>query len=149
LEARQDTRLNDVGSRGKEQLKMFNWKRVLLILAGWLAVILGFLGIFLPVLPTTPFLLLAASCFAKSSERFHSWLLNSPLFGPIIRDWQEKRCIAPKVKCWSMVLVVVTFSISLTVVPLVGVRLFLCMMLVICLVTISRIPVKPIARYAE
>lgn len=59
---------------------------------------LGILGIPLPILPTTPFLLLAAGCFAKSSPRLHKWLLNHPIFGKMIQDWQEKRCIAKKTK---------------------------------------------------
>src|SRR3712207_7917512 len=47
----------------------------------WVSLILGGLGIFLPILPTTPFILLSAFCFQKSSERFHQWILNSPIFG--------------------------------------------------------------------
>jgi L-fucose isomerase-like protein/uncharacterized membrane protein YbaN (DUF454 family) len=64
-------------------------------LLGWLFTGLGAAGVALPLLPTTPFLLLAAACFAKSSERWHQWLLNSPAFGPVIRNWHERRCITP------------------------------------------------------
>jgi hypothetical protein len=63
-------------------------------LLGFVFVALGLIGVYLPLLPTTPFLLLAAACFARSSERCHQWLLNNPTFGPIIRDWQDRRCIS-------------------------------------------------------
>lgn len=70
----------------------------LYLLAGFLLVALATLGIFLPLLPTTPLLLLAAACFANSSERCHQWLMNHNLFGPIIRNWHEKRCIPRNAK---------------------------------------------------
>lgn len=67
-------------------------------IAGMILVGLAALGIVLPLLPTTPLLLLAAACFAKSSERWYRWLLEHRLFGPVIFNWQEKRCIPRKAK---------------------------------------------------
>ena len=65
---------------------------------GFLFLILGVIGIFLPVVPTTPFVLLAAWCFARSSRKWHNWLLDSELFGPMLRDWEARRCIACRTK---------------------------------------------------
>lgn len=67
-------------------------------LFGFVFLGLGALGILLPLLPTTPFVLLSAACFARSSERWHRWLLANETFGPMIRNWEEKRCISCRVK---------------------------------------------------
>lgn len=72
--------------------------RVLLLVTGTLAVALGVIGIFLPLLPTTPFLLLAAACYARSCESCHAWLLRHRWFGGFIRNWQEKRGITRRQK---------------------------------------------------
>lgn len=69
---------------------------------GALAVVLALLGIALPLLPTTPFLLVAAWCFAKSSPKWHQWLLKHPLLGSFIRNWEEKRCVTRGVKRFAM-----------------------------------------------
>lgn len=59
---------------------------------------LGFVGAFLPVLPTVPFLILAAACFARSSERLEHWLLSHPQFGPLLTDWRERGAIPKRAK---------------------------------------------------
>ena len=65
---------------------------------GFFFVGLGILGLFLPLLPTTVFLLLAAGCFARSSDKWHRWLLSNRIFGPIINDWNEKKCVTVSTK---------------------------------------------------
>lgn len=72
--------------------------KTLTFLAGWLLVGLGFLGIFLPLLPTTPLLLLASACFMRSSPRCRQWLLENRWCGPYLRDWEERRGVRRSVK---------------------------------------------------
>ena len=86
--------------------------RLLLIIAGTFFVALGVLGIFLPLLPTTPFLLLAAACYARSSKRFYHWLLNNKWFGSYIRDYKEKKWIPLKVKIFTVSLLWITIILS-------------------------------------
>ena len=92
--------------------------RVLLITAGSLCVALAVLGIFLPVLPTTPFLLLAAFCYARGSERFHHWLLNNRCFGAYIRNYREGRGMPLRHKILTLALLWLTIGLTaLRVVP--------------------------------
>ncbi len=73
-------------------------RKALLIFAGTVCVALGVLGMFLPLLPTTVFLLMAAYCYSRSSERFHTWLLNNRLFGGYIKNYQSGRGISLRQK---------------------------------------------------
>ena len=86
-------------------MKKSDVKWVLFVL-GWVSFILGVIGAFLPVLPTTPFLILSAFLFSKSSPRFHAWLLNLPYAGVAIRDWDERKVINQRAKflCTAMIL---------------------------------------------
>ena len=87
--------------------------RAALVVAGSGFVVVGLAGIFLPVLPTTPFLLLAAACYARASRRLYNALLNSRLFGPAILEWQQHRAIAWRTKLTAIALLSVTFATSI------------------------------------
>lgn len=86
---------------------------------GWVFLALGVLGIFLPVLPTTPFILLAAWGFSRGSERLHRALLEHRRFGPLIRDWEEHRVIRlrAKILATTMIVMVVGFMLFATAAP--------------------------------
>ena len=81
--------------------------------AGWLCMLLGVLGVFLPLIPGTPFLLLAAACFVRSSPRMNAWLLAHPCFGPYLEQWRRERSVPPAAKRRAYALVAVSFSLSI------------------------------------
>lgn len=101
---------------------------------------LAIVGVFLPLLPTTPLVLVAAACFARSSEKWHRWLLQNETFGPMIRSWEERRCVSCRVKIiavTSMLLVggnSVYFALESAAARLTG-----CLLLAIGLVTVLRL----------
>lgn len=99
-------------STKKGKIRTGNWIKPILIVAGTLFVGLGVIGIFLPVLPTTPFLLLAATCYAKSSRRFYCWLLNNRWFGVYIRNYRQKKGMPLKIKILTVVLLWLTILVS-------------------------------------
>jgi uncharacterized membrane protein YbaN (DUF454 family) len=96
---------------------------------GFLALALGIAGLFLPLLPTTPFVLLAAWCFAKASPRFHAWLIHHPIFGRIISDWQATGSIPRSAKIFAVVAIVFSLASVWTLVPLLAVQIGLTVML--------------------
>ncbi|CAG0943622.1 Inner membrane protein YbaN [Anaerolineae bacterium] len=86
--------------------------KVLLIACGTLCVALGVLGMFVPVLPTTPFLLLAAICYARSSERFYHWLLNNRWFGEYLKNYREGRGIPLREKTLTIIALWLTIGFT-------------------------------------
>ncbi len=96
--------------------------RILYLIAGWLFVIVGVVGIYLPLLPTTPFLLLAAACFHRSSPKFHAWLVSHRVLGPPILDWQKNRVIRPQTKALACAMIAVSsfFFLTKPTIPIVG-----------------------------
>ncbi|MBJ7221791.1 MULTISPECIES: DUF454 family protein [unclassified Brenneria] len=115
--------------------------RAVLIVIGWMAVVLATLGVVLPLLPTTPFLLLAAWCFARSSPRFHYWLLYRSWFGGYLRHWQQYRALPPGAKWKAVSVILLTFALSLWLVKISWVRVLLLVILAILLTFMLRLPV--------
>lgn len=79
-------------------------RRWLLVSVGVLSVCLGALGILVPLLPTTPFLLLAAACFIRTSDRLYQWLITQPVLGPYVRNYREHRAVAWQAKVLTLLL---------------------------------------------
>ena len=87
-------------------------RRALFTACGLAAVGLGLLGIILPLLPTTPFLLLAAACFVRGSDRLHDWLITHRRFGPLIRQYREHHAIPLRTKLSTLLLLWATLIFS-------------------------------------
>jgi uncharacterized membrane protein YbaN (DUF454 family) len=111
----------------------------LLITFGLICVGLAVLGIFLPVLPTTPLLLLALACFAKSSEKLYNWLLTNKTFGPLIRQWHETRSLPRKTKVYAFISIFIAGGISLLSMDMLILKLVLIAVLIIPVIIILRI----------
>jgi len=99
-------------SAKKKKIQIATWIKLLLMIAGTIFVGLGVIGIFLPVIPATPFLLLAAACYARSSRRFYCWLLNNRWFGVYIKNYRQKKGMPLKVKIFTVALLWLTILIS-------------------------------------
>lgn len=107
----------------------------ILFIIGWLSFVLGIIGAFLPILPTTPFLILSAYLFSKSSPRFHAWLLDLPFAGPAIREWGDHRVVRPRAKILCTLMIALSLGIIWTSEKILieikaGVTLILCSVLI-------------------
>ena len=102
----------------------FGW-----IVLGWGAVALGLIGVVLPGLPTTVFLIVAAFAFGKGSPRARAWLVEHDLFGPPIRDWEERGAISPRAKRLAAVTMAAVFALSL----ILGLKLWVLIVQAVCL----------------
>ena len=109
-------------------------KKIILITIGWLCVGLAFVGTFVPGIPTTIFLIVALWAFAKSSKKFHSWLLNHKRFGPILQNWESHKVVPRKAKILMVIMqisAVIIFHYSLQ-------NIYLTVLLIITLVFVAR-----------
>ncbi len=107
---------------------------------GTIFLALAVVGIVVPVLPTTPFLLLAAACYARASERLYAWLLGQRTLGPIIERWRRSGSMAPGVKRRAQTVVVVTFAVSIVLVGDLVLRVGLAAFGAVLLALLARIP---------
>ncbi len=112
-----------------------------LMLLSSIFLILGIIGIFLPILPTTPFVLLAAACYARSSAKFYNQLMNHKYLGPPLRQWQETRTIPRPIKVLAIALLLGTLAPStLLFVPILAVKVGLLLFAAVMSMIIARIP---------
>jgi uncharacterized membrane protein YbaN (DUF454 family) len=93
------------------------WQRALWLAAGAASLLTGIVGIFLPVLPTTPFVLLAAFCFSRGCLRCERWMLEHPRFGPMVRDWRSNRAVPLRAKQFASVMMVIGSAWSAWLLP--------------------------------
>jgi len=113
-------------------------------LLGFIFLGIAAIGVLLPLLPTTPFLLLAAGCFAKASNKWHQWLLSNRTFGPIIKNWRENKCISRSTKTVALCSIFVfggysiVFGINNLHLKLTGVILLILGLYYICSIKVCR-----------
>lgn len=112
----------------------------LLLFVGWLSVVLGVIGIFLPIMPTTPFLLLAAACFVRTSPKFYNWLVGHPRLGKYLVYYLEGKGIPLKAKIYTIALMAISMSVTSYIVPLLAVKILLPLVGVLVALYIVRQP---------
>jgi uncharacterized protein len=89
------------------------FKRAVWVTGGFVSLGLGIIGALLPIMPTTPFVIVAAACFARSSARFYNKVMSHRLFGPLIYEWRERRTIPRRAKALAIALIITTFTLSI------------------------------------
>ena len=114
--------------------------RWILIISGILSLIVAIIGIFLPLVPTTPLLLLAAACFAKSSEKFYKWLINNRYLGSFIRNYRERKGVHFKIKAGALTLMwAVMLYTSIFVVKILIIKIILIIIALVVTIHLLRI----------
>jgi len=115
--------------------------RVLLMVAGTVSLAFAIIGLVFPLIPTTPFLLLTAACYCRSSERLYNWLMNNKWFGEYIRNYREGKGIPLKTKIFALTFLWVTIGISaLLLVPIFIVQIILLVIAIAVSIHILRLP---------
>ncbi len=136
---RQNNKLKTINQNNRKEMNKF--VKALFFISGMICLILGIIGIILPILPTTPFLLLAVACFLRSSKRFYNWLLNSRILGSYIRNYREGRGMPRKIKAFTISMLWITILISFFLIQITWVR---CILIVVAIaVAIHIILIRP------
>ncbi|SHM92587.1 YbaN family protein [Gracilibacillus kekensis] len=104
---------------------MWNIKRTLWLIGGSISLIIGLIGIIVPLLPTTPLVILAAFCFGKSSKALHQWLVTNKYFGKYLADYQSGKGVPIRIKLFAVIIVWTSVLFTLTVIPLFYVKVFM------------------------
>ncbi len=113
-ESKEEAPFNELNDDFKEKFKeRSKLSKALYSIAGTICLALGIIGIVLPILPTTPFLLLSAACYSRSSEKFYNWLLNNRIFGSYIRNYREGKGMSVKSKIFSISMLWITILVSI------------------------------------
>ncbi len=120
--------IDTVPNNEKSRIRRIIWASI-----GFLALLLGLIGIPLPLLPTTPFLILAAFCFSQSSERLHRWLMSHPTLSPPIKNWQRYGAISQKAKLGAGAAMLGALVISY----LLGVNFYILIVQIVVLIGVS------------
>ena len=133
-------------NQGKSQdRKKKTLKNKLIFIGGTITLILGIVGIFIPILPTTPFLLVSATAYAKSSSRFHHWLLYNKILGSYIRNYREGLGMPIKVKIITLSFLWLMILIATLMVPILWVQIIL--IIIALAVSIHIVLIRPKKEY--
>ncbi|MGB6241764.1 MAG: YbaN family protein [Castellaniella sp.] len=117
--------------------------RVVYTVLGTISLVLGVLGVFLPLLPATPFLLLAAFCYMRGSQRLHAWLMSHRILGPYIRDFQSGRGIPLRSKCLALAMMWPSLAASAWIMPIAWARWLLLIPGIGVTIYLWRLPTRP------
>ena len=130
--------------RAELQLSRSRTVRYFYIAGGTVSFVLGMIGLLLPVIPTSPFLLLTAFCYARGSERFYVWLITNPHFGEYIRALRAGEGIPLRVKLYALLVLWLTLGTTIVfIIPILGVKVLLALVGLGVTVYIAQLPTKP------
>lgn len=132
-------------------------KRLFILILGHISVLLGLIGLLLPVMPTSPFIIFASVCYSRTSERFHLMLLRNRYFGSYVRDWNNHRCIQRSAKLAMMAVLVISFSATTAGFVLSNpwqmqtalITLSIIMLAIIAISLLARVPACPSKNHQE